>query len=206
MADIAFLLLIFFLVTTTLEVDVGLPRRLPEASTDAPSPIPERNLFQVLVNEQGVIMVRGRQATTDELPGLVKEFLTNPTNSGNWPAMIALTPERCAIEETAARSEADIALWRQRAAAVAVLGAYREPPPGAQIIVTTANGTRYADYIAVQDALEQGVRALRDSISLAAFGRRFDQLDEADPADMPRIHAVRRAVPHAIGEGLWADR
>ncbi|MCB9182289.1 MAG: biopolymer transporter ExbD [Flavobacteriales bacterium] len=206
MADIAFLLLIFFLVTTTLEVDAGLPRRLPVASSDKPSPIPERNLLQVLVKEQGAIMVRGKQVTADDLPGLVMDFLTNPTNSDDRPAMIALTPERCAMELTAARSETGIALWRQRAVAVAVLGAYREPPSGVQIIVTTANGTRYADFIAVQDALEQGITALRDSVSLTAFGKRFAELNEVDPTGMLRIQVVRRAVPHAIGEGIWADR
>ena len=53
MADIAFLLLIFFLVTTTMDVDSGLLRKLPppiDPEAPKPPPVKERNVFAVLVN------------------------------------------------------------------------------------------------------------------------------------------------------------
>ena len=62
MADIAFLLLIFFLVTTTMDVDTGISRKLPEKQPpDAPEPpkLKEKNVFVVTVNRNNDILVEG---------------------------------------------------------------------------------------------------------------------------------------------------
>ena len=71
MADIAFLLLIFFLVTTTIDVDTGIGMVLPPKLEDdvTPPPIKERNVLKILVNEQGLVLL-------EDLPsavGLVRE-------------------------------------------------------------------------------------------------------------------------------------
>ena len=55
MADIAFLLLIFFLVTTTIDVDTGIGMTLPPKTDAPPPPVNDRNLLAVLVNDQGVL-------------------------------------------------------------------------------------------------------------------------------------------------------
>jgi biopolymer transport protein ExbD len=61
MADIAFLLLIFFLVTTTMDVDSGLSRQLPPLPDNTPPPkYNKRNLFVVLVNKNDQLLVRGK--------------------------------------------------------------------------------------------------------------------------------------------------
>ena len=58
MADIAFLLLIFFLVTTTIGVDQGINRLLPRYEVDPPAPpINERNIMRVLVNKDNQLLV-----------------------------------------------------------------------------------------------------------------------------------------------------
>lgn len=79
MADIAFLLLIFFLVTTTIIQDKGLMLKLPPKSTDnIPVEIHDRNLFKVVINSNDRIMIQGEvQSNIDGLRNEVKEFILN---------------------------------------------------------------------------------------------------------------------------------
>ena len=80
MADIAFLLLIFFLVTTTIDTDKGLLVLLPPWSEDEveTTRLKERNVFSVLVNANDELLVRGEPARVEDLRERAKEFITNP--------------------------------------------------------------------------------------------------------------------------------
>lgn len=82
MADIAFLLLIFFLVTTTIVEDKGVLVKLPRWSEEPPENIKlkTRNVFSVLVNAQNELLVRGEPVRIDELRDKTKEFIINPQN------------------------------------------------------------------------------------------------------------------------------
>ena len=83
MADIAFLLLVFFLVTTTIDVERGITVRLPEWSDEPPEELElkQRNVFQVLVNAQNQLLVENKLAKVEDLRDMAKEFIMNP--SGN---------------------------------------------------------------------------------------------------------------------------
>lgn len=80
MADIAFLLLIFFLVTTTIDVDKGITVKLPPWSEDEPdiTKLNKRNVYSVLVNAQNQLLVRGELASVEDLRENAKEFIINP--------------------------------------------------------------------------------------------------------------------------------
>lgn len=80
MADIAFLLLIFFLVTTTIDVDKGVLVKLPPWSDEEPdiTKLNKRNVFSVLVNAQNQLLVRGEPTNVDDLKERAKEFIANP--------------------------------------------------------------------------------------------------------------------------------
>lgn len=80
MADIAFLLLIFFLVTTTIDVDKGILVKLPPWSDEPPEiqKLATRNVFSVLVNANNQLLVRGEPATLEDLRDRAKEFIVNP--------------------------------------------------------------------------------------------------------------------------------
>lgn len=80
MADIAFLLLIFFLVTTTIDVDKGVLVQLPPWSNEPPeiSKMKTRNVYSVLVNAQDQLLVRGEPTTIRTLRENAKEFIMNP--------------------------------------------------------------------------------------------------------------------------------
>ncbi len=99
MADIAFLLLIFFLVTTTILNQQGLHLKLPpdEKST---VPINERNLFKILVNSENKIMVEENDFVSNEkLQSELKTFILNygkdPLSSDNpEKAIVSLKVDR----------------------------------------------------------------------------------------------------------------
>ncbi|HQO49282.1 MAG TPA: biopolymer transporter ExbD, partial [Bacteroidales bacterium] len=77
MADIAFLLLIFFLVTTTMDVDTGITRRLPPP-IDKPEDVDvrKRNVLNVLVNKNDMLLVDGRPGDISTLKDVAKRFMT----------------------------------------------------------------------------------------------------------------------------------
>lgn len=85
MADIAFLLLIFFLVTTTIVEDKGILVKLPPWSEDEvdPTKLNKRNVFSVLVNAQNQLLVRGEPTQVNDLKNRAKEFIMNPQRLEN---------------------------------------------------------------------------------------------------------------------------
>lgn len=86
MADIAFLLLIFFIVATTMDVDSGITTRLPpmpEEEQEPPPPLKERNVFQVLVNANNQILVEGEWSEISRLKEQAKEFINNNGRKDN---------------------------------------------------------------------------------------------------------------------------
>lgn len=80
MADIAFLLLIFFLVTTTIAEDKGIFVTLPPWSDEEPdiTQLKERNVYSVLVNAQNQLLVRGQEMQVDDLRENARDFISNP--------------------------------------------------------------------------------------------------------------------------------
>ena len=95
MADIAFLLLIFFLVTTEIVEDQGVLVRLPPWSDEPPPELKlnERNVFQVLVNKNDELLVRQEPAELASIRQAAKNFIMNP---GNDP-MMALSPQNAIV-------------------------------------------------------------------------------------------------------------
>ena len=83
MADIAFLLLIFFLVTTTIAEDKGILVQLPPWSDEEPdiTKLKERNVYSVLVNAQNQLLVREQPMNISRLRADAKEFISNPNNA-----------------------------------------------------------------------------------------------------------------------------
>lgn len=175
MADIAFLLLIFFLVTTTMDIDTGITRKLPPPPPkDAKIPeVKERNIFKVLVNKNDKLLINGEVGDIRNLREQAKQFLNNPNlQVKNTPAD---RPEK---------KEKDIPL----------LGGKVYVSKGI-ISLKNDRGTSYDMYIQVQNELAAAIRELRDELSQKYFGMNFKQLTDED-----KIDAIQEAIPVAISE------
>ena len=152
MADVAFLLLIFFLVATTMDIDSGLNRVLPpwsEKQTEAPD-IKERNLMMVHVNKYDQIAVQGEMVQVAQLKDRAKEWVLNRENDKNLPEK---------KEET-----------------IDLIGKYSV----SQGVISLQNdrGTSYEMYIKVQNELTRAFNEIRDELSKAHFGRVFADLEK----------------------------
>lgn len=98
-ADIAFMLLIFFLITTSMDTDMGLTRRLPPLSPNKEKQpdveINDRNIMRILVNKNDeiILLKKGVTGSQDQiipvklsdLRRITKEFIANPTNRADLP-------------------------------------------------------------------------------------------------------------------------
>ena len=176
MADIAFLLLIFFLVTTTMDVDSGLSRMLPPPTPDEMPDQPdvkERNVFVVLVNKDNRLLVEGEPMKVKQLRKKAKEFIANPKNDETLP-------EKKDVE-------------------VQFFGNY---PVSKQIIsLQNDRGTSYGTYIAVQNELVAAYNELRDELAQQKFGKKFDNLNKEQSDAIKEIYPQRisEAEPKNIG-------
>jgi biopolymer transport protein ExbD len=99
MADIAFLLLIFFLVTTTILEDEGIRVRLPPYEPIPPTNLPDKNVLSVKINAANELLVEGEELPALALRERAKEFIMNPMKLANLPsnprkAVISLQNDR----------------------------------------------------------------------------------------------------------------
>ena len=98
MADIAFLLLIFFLVTSEMSKEAGQFQLLSEkVEGPPPEPVNERNVIEVLVNDNNLIRFEDKEVKMEEIPALVKEMILNSSKRTDWPESRAITKEELQI-------------------------------------------------------------------------------------------------------------
>lgn len=85
LADIAFLLLVFFLVVTTIDVDTGIGLVLPPPpdTDEPPPPIRERNLLKILVNSQGLVLINERPTAIIDVRERVADFVDNANRAND---------------------------------------------------------------------------------------------------------------------------
>ena len=87
MADIAFLLLIFFLVTTTIEVEKGISIKLPPINTDEPITPPGKNVLSIKLNAEDALLVEGKEIKLENLRSETKIFISNPEKLKSLPTL-----------------------------------------------------------------------------------------------------------------------
>ncbi len=152
MADIAFLLLIFFLVTTTLDVDAGIQRKLPPIQEE-PEPdrseIHKRNIFTVLVNAKGELYVEGEYLSLSDLREKAKAFINN---NGDGTCQYCRDGQRSPLSS--------------------------DNPGKAVISLQNDRATPYKVYVAVQNELAAAYNQLRDQMAQERFGKALNSLNE----------------------------
>jgi biopolymer transport protein ExbD len=184
MADIAFLLLIFFLVTTTIATDRGLTLQLPP-KPDPNQPPPDitknaRNIFKILVNSQDRLLVEDEPLDdVTELKGMVKEFVLNFGNPN---------PD-------------DIELFNQLPASMKAQaqrsGESSDGPSDAVVSFKADRGTSYEIYIAVLDQLQGAYYEIYgERVGISA--EEFRNLDRTKPDQKSKYDMARVGLPMAI--------
>ncbi|MDD7303878.1 MAG: biopolymer transporter ExbD [Bacteroidaceae bacterium] len=174
-ADISFMLLIFFLITTSMDTDMGLSRRLPQPPEDEEVKqelkIKERNVMEVRLNAQGYLWIKDGSGSgfgdIRELRQRAKVFIKNETNN---PLLPELHPKNIDIIGNVAVTDKHV------------------------ISVQTDRGTPYDIYFMVQNELVAAYNELRDEASKRYFHHTYAVLNEDQKA------AIRQYYPQKISE------
>ncbi|WP_294588984.1 biopolymer transporter ExbD [uncultured Bacteroides sp.] len=170
-ADIAFLLLIFFLITTSMDTDRGLARRLPEPpQKDQPKDdikLKERNVLQVFLNLNDQLMCGNDYISVEQLRAKAKEFIANPYNDES-------KPEKHAKE-------------------IPFFGTMQVTDKHV-ISLRCDRGSSYKAYINVQNELVAAYNELRDEIAQEKWQKTYAELNEEQQ------DAIRKIYPQMISE------
>lgn len=178
MADISFLLLIFFLVTTSMNVSTGLTRRLPPPLPPDQQPqdidIKKRNIFVVKINSQNQLMVQGEEMNIKDLKEKAKEFIKNEFNLSSLPEKKTVT--------VPGLGEIDITKDHV-------------------ISVQNDVDTQYQAYIDVQNELVAAYNELRDEFSNNKWGKSFLELttEQQDIVSLVYPQKISEAEPKNYG-------
>ena len=179
MADISFLLLIFFLVTTSMDVNQGLARRLP-----APIPpdqkiedtdINKRNLFVVKINWENKLLVQGQELDIKQLRAKAKEFIANPEDKADMPKL---------FEEDFGQPFGTLKYTKEHV-----------------ISVQNDMETQYQAYLDVQNELVAAYNELREECAKKYFNKSYNELDEEWQKKISKIYPqkISEAEPKNYG-------
>ena len=178
MADISFLLLIFFLVTTSMNVSMGLTRRLPPPLPPDQKPqdvdIKKRNIFVVKINSLNQLLVQGEEMNIRDLKAKAKEFVLNEANSSYLPDKVTMDFETLGVVE----------YTRDHV-----------------ISVQNDVDTQYQAYIDVQNELVAAYNELRNDLSQQKFGKKYEDLEEKQQKDIQSVfpQKISEAEPKNYG-------
>ncbi len=176
MADISFLLLTFFLLTSSINTDQGIARRLPPLlqNQEKPPEVRERNIFIVKINSKDKLLFNGEIGDVRNLKERAKEFLGNPQDKPDLP-------------------EKDPKFIK----------GFGETYPVSKGVISLQNdrGTSYDMYIQVQNELTAAINEMRNELAKNKFGKGYadisnsqrDAIDEAIPI------AISEAEPKNVG-------
>lgn len=171
MADIAFLLLIFYLVTTTMDTDKGINRKLPpwdEELVEDPPPIKDRNIFTVLVNSNDQLLVEDEYLEISQLREKAMEFIDN---NGDGSCTY------CKGFKVSTSSD---------------------NPDKAVISLQNDRGTSYGMYVKVQNELVAAYEDLREKYAEEEYGKSYRGMDEEEDKDL--LSEIKKAYPQKISE------
>lgn len=188
LADIAFLLLIFFLVTTTMDIDTGITRQLPpepEPGQEIDIKVNKRNVLVVLLNRSDNLMVGGQEMdpSSGELKAKAIEFFTNPTNSPDLPVMeqaeIQFPPNESSLLPNG--------VWTGRISR-------------GVISLQNDRSTTYGKYLQVQNELVAAVNELRNEFCNLYFEKDYADLNTASPNEEEIHNGIRKIFKMNISE------
>lgn len=189
MADIAFLLLIFFLVTTTMDIDSGISKKLSEKPPPDYKPpiIKEKNILEVNINRNNELLVEDDRLKISELKDVALKFIDNGGGVGK-PGEDG-TPGKPCDYCKGEKSETS-----------------SDHPNKAIISVQSDRGTEYGTYVAVQNELLKAYTELRNRLCKERYGVLYTELekqykDNRNNEDLKKkIEDIRNSYPQIISD------
>lgn len=188
MADIAFLLLIFFLVTTTMNVDSGISKKLSEKppADYVPPVIKEKNIFEVNINRNNELLVEGERMDVKELKEAAIKFIDNGGGEGKLVDGVSTGPcDYCKGEKSITSSD---------------------HPNKAIISVQSDRGTDYGTYMIVQNELLRAYTELRNTLCQERYRMSYTELEKLYKDDKNnlelkgKLEAIKTAYPQIISD------
>ena len=166
-ADIAFLLLIFFLITTSMDTDRGLARRLPpppenDKEQKNEDKVKQRNVLQIYLNMYDQLMVNGEIMNVQQLRAKTKEFVANKYNDESLPEKTS--KEVDFFGPTMVTEKHVVSLQNDRSSS-------------------------YQAYIDVQNELVAAYNELRDELSQEKWGKNYSELNEDQDRKSTRLNS-----------------
>ncbi|UTW67526.1 biopolymer transporter ExbD [bacterium SCSIO 12643] len=172
MADIAFLLLVFFLMTTTMDDEAGMMRVLPDPDQKSEAEILRRNVLEVWVNADDRIMIEGELVSLDQVTQITKNFILNVNDNANFPE----------------KRLKDIPFFGEMMVSKQVISLQNDKE------------TSYRMYLQVQNELVRAYSELRNDLSDQKFGRTYEELKKSNRKS--ECDAIKMIYPQRISEAL----
>ncbi len=218
MADIAFLLLLFFLVTTTMDKDQAYIRKIPQDIILPPTEVEERNILSIKANSQNKFLVRGSEfKDPDKISEFILEFYqTNEikqNGDNNFPkysnTTIAICDENIAklekLEEEAANKGANdqakffnnsISEWANKKNAISLYDkdVMREIDLQAHIRIEVQKGTAYSIFAKIHNEIEEAVFELRTKECQRLFNESYSILKKRTIQDTQKEDKAKIAL------------
>ncbi len=188
MADIAFLLLIFFLVTTTMNIDSGVSKKLSEKPPPDYKPpiIKEKNIFEVNINRKNELLVEGERMELKDLKEVAIKFIDNGGGEGKIENDIPTGPCNYCKGEKSKKSS--------------------DHPNKAIISVQSDRLTEYGTYLTVQNELLKAYSELRNRLCMERYRISYTELEKAYKDDRQneelkkKVEDIKMSYPQIISD------
>ncbi|MEM7161081.1 MAG: biopolymer transporter ExbD [Bacteroidota bacterium] len=215
MADIAFLLLVFWMMTTSLQSEQGILRKLPPIEKSDTVLIPDKDILDIYINADDQLLIN---ESTIELSDIYANAITFFTNGGvfsdsqvnesfterKWMRKSALQNELDKLAKTVQFDKSKehlnkrIAKIEKQLVAIGYFGEYKALKPSSLISIQHHHLTSYDTYLFVQNELQRALNSLRNELAIEHFGKSYEKLDPLD--QQMEITAIRQVFPQKISE------
>lgn len=185
MADIAFLLLIFFLVTTTLNKDEGIFSKIPKKNPDTTLETHKKNVFSIIINRKNEIYNNGNIVALSQISELAMNFIDN----GGGLDIKGKPCDWCRGKK---------------------LSTLSDHPTKAIISIETDRETSYETYMSVLNEVHLAYNKLRNKLAKDSFGIAFSELETTykktkNQSTLKKLRAVQQKYPMLIGDMVMSS-
>ncbi len=212
-ADIAFILLAFIMIATTLKTEKGIPARLPEKSTAPATQLVDENVLEIFINKNEEIKIENNyNQSLEDVKKMTKLFMTVQSESATYKRFDEISEELCSQQifeltqqhkQGVFYSSDDIDEWKNKLETVKLIGDYKTLSDATAITIRYDKSTSYGAYLSIRDYILRGINELRNELALEKFGITYNELESIRTAvktekQIQMQKAIREVYPTRI--------